>query len=30
MKPTDPDKVVSRETVVPSPPGAIFDPRRAS
>ena len=32
MKPTDPDKVVSRETVVPSPPGAIFDlladPRR--
>ena len=32
MKPSDPDKVVSRETVVPSPPGAIFDlladPRR--
>jgi hypothetical protein len=32
MKPTDPNKVVSRETVVPSPPGAIFDlladPRR--
>ncbi|MFM2047327.1 MAG: hypothetical protein RL383_1404 [Actinomycetota bacterium] len=32
MKPTDPDKVISRETVVPSPPGAIFDlladPRR--
>ena len=25
MKPSDPDKVVSRETVVPSPPGAIFD-----
>ena len=25
MKPTDPYKVVSRETVVPSPPGAIFD-----
>ena len=34
MKPTDPNKVVSRETVVPSPPGAIFDlladPRRHS
>ncbi|MGA1363059.1 MAG: SRPBCC family protein [Ilumatobacteraceae bacterium] len=32
MKPTDPNKVVSRATVVPSPPGAIFDlladPRR--
>ena len=32
MKPSDPNKVVSRETVVPSPPGAIFDlladPRR--
>jgi hypothetical protein len=32
MKSSDPNKVVSRETVVPSPPGAIFDlladPRR--